>query len=426
MPHCTQRQISAWCRLTLVGVSVIVLCGSSQAAAKGKKSKSPAKSEGAALVATADGPANPYALRGPKPDPVPPPDRKEIDMAIRRGVDFLLEHQNPEGSWGSARRTKGLNIYAPVPGAHYSYRAAVTSLCISALIESGDPRKEVDEAINRAEDWLVDFLPRVRRNAPDALYNNWAHIYSIQALVRLIRRHEGEPNRIALLKERVREQIGMLERFECVSGGWAYYDFDHQTQRPGGSTISFVTAAALVALHEAEEIGVDVPDRLIERATDSIIRQRRPDYSYCYGEYLKLSGAHPINQPGGSLGRSQACNIAMRLWGDTTVNDAVLKTWLDRLFARNLWLDIGRKRPVPHESYFAVAGYFYYFGHYYAALCIDALPAKERPFYQDHLATILLEKQESDGSWWDYPFYDYHQPYGTAFALMSLVRCRHR
>ena len=40
------------------------------------------------------------------------------------------------------------------------------------------------------------------------------------------------------------------------------------------------------------------------------------------------------------------------------------------------------------------------------------------------MAELLLSLQEKDGSWWDFPFYDYHQPYGTAYALMSLVRCR--
>ena len=43
---------------------------------------------------------------------------------------------------------------------------------------------------------------------------------------------------------------------------------------------------------------------------------------------------------------------------------------------------------------------------------------------QDHLARILMPLQEADGSWWDYPFYDYHQGWGTAFAMMSLWRCR--
>ena len=87
----------------------------------------------------------------------------------------------------------------------------------------------------------------------------------------------------------------------------------------------------------------------------------------------------PVNRPGGSLGRSQACNLAMRLWGDKATTDAVIETWLDRLFARNLWLDLGRKRPIPHESWFQVAGYFFYFGHYYAGLCIEQIPQGPRP-----------------------------------------------
>ncbi len=84
-----------------------------------------------------------------------------------------------------------------------------------------------------------------------------------------------------------------------------------------------------------------------------------------------------INRPSGSLGRSQACNLAMRLWGDQLVTDEVVKTWLDRLVVRNGWLDMGRKRPIPHESWCQVAGYFFYYGHYYAALCIELLPATE-------------------------------------------------
>ena len=68
------------------------------------------------------------------------------------------------------------------------------------------------------------------------------------------------------------------------------------------------------------------------------------------------------------------------------ITDAVLTTWLNRLAARNGWLSIGRKRPKPHESWFAVAGYFYYYGHYYAGLCVEMLPAAARPPLQDQLA----------------------------------------
>jgi hypothetical protein len=197
-----------------------------------------------------------------------------------------------------------------------------------------------------------------------------------------------------------------------------------QTQRPSSDSTSFMNAAVLVALKQAKRIGVEPPERMVQRAIASTQRQRKPDGSFLYGEYLKWQPMDPINRPGGSLGRSQACNVALREWGDAKITDEVIAHWLDQLFARDLWLDIGRKRPVPHSSFFGVAGYFYYFGHYYAALAIDELPASERERHFDQLVLRLLPLQEKDGSWWDYPLYNYHQQYGTAFALLSLASCR--
>ncbi|MFH1919153.1 MAG: prenyltransferase/squalene oxidase repeat-containing protein [Planctomycetota bacterium] len=364
------------------------------------------------------------AETGPRPNPVPTPKPEAIDKAIERGVEFLLARQNKDGSWGSARNTKGLNIYAPVPGAHHAFRSAVTSLCISALIEIGPESNEVSEAIDRGEAWLFEHLPEVRRATPDAIYNTWAHAYSLQALARMFHRHADDPKLGKKIKRLAETQLDLLERYECVDGGWCYYDFNAHTKQPSGDSVSFVSATVLVALYAAKEMGVEAPQRLIDRATASIRRQRKPDFSYTYSESLKYRPMYGINRPGGSLGRSQSCNLAMRLWGDCEVTDGVLNTWLDRLFARNLWLDIGRKRPIPHESWMQVAGYFYYHGHYYAALSIDQLEPADRAGHQDQLAHLLLRLQEKDGSWWDYPLYDYHQQYGTAFALMSLARCR--
>jgi hypothetical protein len=140
----------------------------------------------------------------------------------------------------------------------------------------------------------------------------------------------------------------------------------------------------------------------------------KPDFTYLYDLELRWMPTMAINLPGGSLGRSQACNLALRLYGEPKITDDVIESWLDRLFARNGW----------HESHYMVAGYFFYFGHYYAAHSIEVLPAERRGPHQDQLAHRLLELQEKDGTWWDYPLYNYHQQYGTAFALMSLARCR--
>ena len=85
---------------------------------------------------------------------------------------------------------------------------------------------------------------------------------------------------------------------------------------------------------------------------------------------------------------------------------------------------MGRKKPIPHESFAGVAGYFYYFGVYYAAVNLEIFEPDEQAFYQHHLARIIMDRQEKDGSWFDYPLYSYHKPYGTAFAMLTLQRCR--
>jgi hypothetical protein len=372
------------------------------------------------------------ATTGPKPAPITPPDPAQIDAAIARGVKFLLDDQRQDGCWGSAEKTKSYNIYAPAPGAHDAFRAGVTSLALMALIEAEprlpeNDRAAVDAAIDRGSKWLVENVGNLRRATLDAVYNVWGHAYAVQALVRLHGRAAGDADRQKQFKDLAAGQVDMLRRYAFPTGGWAYYDH-LQKEYPGlryDAAFSFCTATALIALHEAKAIGIEVPQKLIDKAIASLLRQQKPDFSYNYGEYTRLDPGYAIgDRPAGSLGRSQACNLALRLYGDQRVTDAVMETWLDRLYARNGWLSIARKKPIAHESFFSVSGYFYYYGHWYAALCIDQLPAEKRKHFQDHLAHILLPLQEKDGTWWDYPLYNYHQQYGTSMAIMSLVRCR--
>src|SRR5262249_41745678 len=191
-----------------------------------------------------------------------------------------------------------------------------------------------------------------------------------------------------------------------------------------------------------------------KRTLQETAKQRKPDSSYMYSKQPPNLGPYATymdqykNWAGyglwgeekffkymeqvtfiadlpGTLGRSQACNAALRLWGDEQITDEVLKTWLQSLILRNQWLDMARKMPGTHNVAFAgVAPYFYYFGHYYAGVCIGLLPAAERAPFQDGLARIILSHQEEDGSWFDWPLHNYHKPYGTAFALMTLQACR--
>ena len=77
-------------------------------------------------------------------------------------------------------------------------------------------------------------------------------------------------------------------------------------------------------------------------------------------------------------------------------------------------------RPVPHESWFAVSGYFYLYGYYYAAECCEHLRPEFVAEVRDALIEEVLVTRHPDGSFWDYPLYGYHKPYGTGYALLAL------
>src|SRR5690606_12045431 len=92
----------------------------------------------------------------PELEQIDAPSLSTINESIDRGVDFLLEDQNANGSWGSATRTKDLNIYAPIPGAHHGFKAAVTALAICALYETAGNREDARAALDEAEAWFLE------------------------------------------------------------------------------------------------------------------------------------------------------------------------------------------------------------------------------------------------------------------------------
>lgn len=359
---------------------------------------------------------------GPEPRPVAPPAPQAVRAAIDRGAAFLARNQNSNGSWGTARY-KAFNVFMPVPGGHQSMRAAVTALSVSALIEAQSADPAVAQALRRGEEWLIENEPRIRRSAARVMYNNWAHAYVLQALTLVFEREPPRSLRRTKIRRLIEGQIDRLVRHQYLDGGWGYYSFGSGTMRSAANSNSFMTATVLVALHDARRAGFAIPERVVRQAMRSIRLQRRPDFAYAYKGSASPYPTAGLHQPPGSLARSQACNAAMRLWGDKKTTPAVIRTWLNRLAARNDWLGLARKQRFPHQSYYAVAAYFYHYGHYYAGICLDLAPAEDRPRLAAHLAHLLLPRQEKDGSWWDFPLYNYHQQYGTAFAVMSLKRC---
>ena len=298
------------------------------------------------------------ATTGPKPLPITPPKPAEITAAIQRGIEFLLNDQRPDGCWGSPEKTKGLNLYAPPPGAHDAFRSGVTGLVIMALIESEQqasdqqrPRVSSGDRPRRKMAFRA-FAASPPRHARCALQHMGPRLRDPSPGAACTTAQSGDPEHQARLKKLAISQADMLARYSFLAGGWGYYDFDPGSQIPG----RFVQQ--LLHRHRADRATRSQIDRRrVSRAAHQKGRSRRSTASnipICLRLWrISRAGAGDPDQPaGGSLGRSQVCNLALRLYGDERVTDEVIETWLDRLVARNGWLSMGRKRPIPHESHF--------------------------------------------------------------------------
>ncbi len=336
---------------------------------------------------------------------------RSVSGAVEDGVDYLVRTQSPDGSWGQGRETTPFDVMASVPGSHDAFRVGATALCVKALREAGERT-----ASERGLRYLASYDGPRRANRME-IYNIWAHLYALETLSRAWAEDKVDAYRVA-----AERHLRRLEAYETYVGGWNYYDFIYGTQKPSMEPVSFGTAAGLVALYEARKAGIAVQEGLIRRALSRLKEMKKPDGSFLYGSDFRYVPNHLANRDKGSLGRTQSCYYALSLWNEGGVGEPQIREGLERLFREHRFIEIGRKRPTPHETWYFTAGYYYYFGHYYAALLIEGL--QDKADYREQLRSFVLPHQEPDGSWWDFHLYDYGKPYGTAFAIMTLLRCR--
>jgi len=144
------------------------------------------------------------------------------------------------GSWGSAERTKGLNIYCPGPGAHHAFRAAVTSLCTGVDDSRRDRRASKLPSIKPkcGCSRTCPILHALQRH----VVQHWGHGYAISALVRMHDRKPDDdvsPRQDSQADRRTFERLNRYER-STADGG---YTFSCWPKKSGADSTSFMNAA---------------------------------------------------------------------------------------------------------------------------------------------------------------------------------------
>ena len=188
---------------------------------------------------------------------------EQVREAIDRGVAYLKRQQQAGGSWSD---------YSPPRGAPVSaYHGGVTALCTLALLNAGVGPE--DEGIQRA-------LRDLRKIKPETTY-----VTSLQTMV--LARAAPKTDRLLVARN-----VAWLEQAQITEGptrgSWTYAS-------GGQSGDNSNSQFALLALHEAERMRVDVNGQTWRLAKGYWERAQNPDGSWGYRLALSGNGSGPVS-----------------------------------------------------------------------------------------------------------------------------------
>ncbi len=348
--------------------------------------------------------------------------RREVVNAIDTGRDWLVANQNADGGFGTHHTARGWEILATVPGSLEAFHVATSALCVMALDQCARPSDASAAAASKGVDFLLANHKVGRPNGME-FYNTWALGYGLQALGEWGLRHPDD-TRLPAVKAACRSMLDRLPSYQILDGGFSYLDFDLQSIPPSDSEMTFTTATVLIGIERAQRLGEAAPAGLVKKALDRLAAGQTPEGSFLYGRYLWQMPRRGINEPKGSACRTPGNLYALAAFDHAPRRKVAWHDAVDNLVNRYVgFQQIAVRRPVPHEAWYSISGYFYLYGFYYASLVLaEKLPIEAQQELYPSLARGVLYCRQPDGSFWDYPLYNYHYHYGTAFSLLALSR----
>lgn len=164
---------------------------------------------------------------------------EQVREAIDRGVAYLQREQQPDGSWKDP------------PG----YPGGVTALCTLALLNCG---------VTADDPHVQSALNYLRKLEPSVTYTT-----ALQTMVFAA----AEPKTNLPLIRRNAQWLAANQKEGKMSGAWGYPQADGDNSN---------SQFALLALHEAERVGVAINDRVWKRALDYWQSSQNPNGSWGY------------------------------------------------------------------------------------------------------------------------------------------------
>ncbi|MBK8916027.1 MAG: terpene cyclase/mutase family protein [Phycisphaerales bacterium] len=327
--------------------------------------------------------APPSAAEGESVEALLPEAPREVTpatrTAIEKGLRYLAQTQNRDGSWRTSGGSGG-------------YPTAMTALAGMALLAGGNTPTQGLYARN-VSSALTFLLRGARRDGLIAQEEELAHCMHGHGFATLFLAQclgvEEDAQRQGQLRLALQRAVELTGRSQSAAGGWLYTP---TAQADEGS----VTVTQVQALRACRNAGIAVPKKVIDSAMKYLDKSQNDDGGIRY-QYSDSGPSRPA-----------ITAAAVMCWFNAGIYDEPNVVKALRFCERSL-----APGTTPEGMFF---GHYFYAHLYMSQVMYLAGEEKWRQYYPA-IRDILLRKQADDGSWdGDHV----GTTYGTAVALVIL------
>lgn len=295
--------------------------------------------------------------------------------AIERGLAYLAEQQNDDGSFGRGG---------------YSRNVGVVGLIGLAFLAHGDTpgRGPYGRQVDKLVDYLMDktqdsgLVYAAGSSSHGPMYGHgFATLFLSQ--VHGMSTHPDLPDKL-------RRAVQLIVATQNDEGGWRY--------QPETSDADLsVTVCQIMALRAARNAGYFVPNKTVDTCIDYVQRCQNPDGGFRY----MLTGGSQSLFPRSAAGIVALYSAGIYDGDEVTRGLEYLMGYLPK-----------QRTPQPAQR----AGGHFFYGHYYAALAMWHADGERWRKWYPAIRGLLLARQNRDGFWID----AICPEYGTAMATIIL------
>jgi hypothetical protein len=302
--------------------------------------------------------------------------------AVARGLDWLQEHQHPDGYWSEHVGYKLNTSYErlddrPMP------HVGVTALALMSFLGGGHlpDRGKYGDVLHRG----LDFVLSCSQDDGQVTANG-TRMYSHAFATLFLAEVYGMVDRPDV-KKVLQRSVDLIVDSQNAEGGWRYRPFARESDMS-------ITVCQVLALRSARNVGIHVPVTTIQNAQSYVYRSavRSNDRTY------RFRGHGGFGDDGGSFRYQNRehtrATFPLTAAGVTTLyaageyDNPVIRDALD-------YMD----RQVASFSNDWQEHYFFFYGHYYAVQAYYITGDPKWTKYFRMIKSMLLELQQRDGSW---------------------------